>query len=207
MVFPEKVRWSLPEQPSWGGDSEESQKYVGRLRNNYKGAQEFKVEVEKELPAQGAIGQLIILPEAEAKARYGSRLTIASLNALQKDVAEGGTVTVRVLHDGTTGVDTNRYVQVRDACLYPLVPGIKMAMRYQSASGKRFGVLLVDVSGAHRTVAVREEDWPLQACQLEPGGDVFVNCVSTFGISSAAYWWGRLAAAIHRAGLTVVTAR
>ena len=34
-----------------------------------------------------------------------------------------------------------------------------------------------------------------------------MNCVGTFGISSAAYWWGRLAAAIHRAGLAAVSAR
>ena len=167
----------------------------------------FKVEVEKELRVQGAIGQLFILPEAVARARFGSRLTIASLNALQKDVAEDGTVTVRVLHVGTTGVNANRFIQVRDACIYPLAPDITMVMRCQSASGKRFWALLVVVSGAHRTVAVREEDWPLQACRLEPGGDVFVNCVGAFGISSAAYWRGRLAAALHRAGLTVVTAR
>ena len=167
---PAKVHWSLPEQPSWGGDSVEAQKYVGRTRKNYKGAREFKVQVDKELRSQGMLGQLIILPEAEARARFGARLTIAPLNALQKDVAEDGTITVRVLHDGTTGVDTNKYILVRDACLYPLAPDIKMVMRYQSSSGKRYWALLVDVSGAHRTVQVREEDWPLQACQLEPGG-------------------------------------
>ena len=37
-------------------------------------------------------------------------------------------------------------------------------------------------------------------------GDVFVNTVGTFGVSSAAYWWGRLAAAVHRTGLAVVSA-
>ena len=34
---------------------------------------------------------------------------------------------------------------------------------------------------------------------------MFINRVGTFGMSSASYWWGRLAAAIQRAGLQVVS--
>ena len=30
------------------------------------------------------------------------------------------------------------------------------------------------------------------------GGDVFVNTVGTYGIASAAYWWGRLIAIVLR---------
>ena len=44
----------------------------------------------------------------------------------------------------------------------------------------------------------------MQGCQIVPGGDVFLNTRGTFGISSAAYWWGRLAAALTRAGLLVL---
>ena len=53
------------------------------------------------------------------------------------------------------------------------------------------------------TVAVAESDWGFQACapgldDLVPEGseeeDLALNTVGTFGIASAAYWWGRLAA-------------
>ena len=115
-------------------------------------------------------------------------------------------VTVRIIHDGTKGIDLNRFIKVRDACNFPLAPDIKAVLRLQSARGLPYFGLVVDVSGAHRLIAVREEDWPLQACQLEEGGDVYVFKVGTFGVSSAAYWWGRLAAAIQRAGLAVVSA-
>ena len=78
-------------------------------------------------------------------------------------------------------------------------------MRTQASRGRPHFGLTVDVRGAHRTIVIRLEDWPLLACQLTPGGDVFVNRVGTFGISSASYWWGRLAEAIQRAELQVVS--
>ena len=49
-----------------------------------------------------------------AKERYGDRLAVASLSALEKSVAEDGEVEVRVLLDGTHGVDTKRYIKVLD---------------------------------------------------------------------------------------------
>ena len=33
---------------------------------------------------------------------------------------------------------------------------------------------------------------------------MYINMVGTFGVSSAAYWWGRLAAAVQRSGLHVL---
>ena len=42
-------------------------------------------------------------------------------------------------------------------------------------------------------------DWHLQGCQVEVGGDVYINTVCTFGAASASYnWWSRVAAAIGR---------
>ena len=56
-------------------------------------------------------------------------------------------------------------------------------------SDPHFG-MAVDVEGAHRTIAVRPLDWPLQACPVYPDGQVFLNRRGTFGLASAAYWWG-----------------
>ena len=70
-----------------------------------------------------------------------------------------------------------------------------------------------DVEGAHRIVVVDEEDWGLQACTEEslgpgvPSDDtvILLNTVGTFGVSTAGYWWGRLGAAITRAGHYVLS--
>ena len=50
---------------------------------------------------------------------------------------------------------------------------------------------------AHRMIPVREEDWPLQACRVSTGelteeSEVWINKVGTFGVGSAAYWFGRV---------------
>ena len=69
--------------------------------------------------------------------------------------------------------------------------------------GGRIGVsLLGDVGKAHRRVKIRQEDWAWQACSLDEctadGDTVYLNKVGTFGIGSAAYWWGRLGACLIR---------
>eukprot|EP00434_Breviolum_minutum_P036054 symbB.v1.2.031930.t2/scaffold3763.1/size50786/1 len=61
--------------------------------------------------------------------------------------------------------------------------------------------LIYDISRAHKLIPVAEKDWGLQAFRL-PGnrapGKVFLHTRGTFGISSAAYWWQRLAAVMVR---------
>jgi hypothetical protein len=42
---------------------------------------------------------------------------------------------------------------------------------------------------------VKEADWGFQACQLDPGS-VWLNKVGTYGMSPAAYYWARFAAAV-----------
>ena len=115
------------------------------------------------------------MPLAEASRRYGARLAIASLSALEKGVSEEGEVEVRVLHDGTNVVDTNRYICVMDGGSSPQAPDIKATMRHQSGKGVPHCGLTVDVKDAHKVVAVRPEDWPLVACQVYPDGDVYLN--------------------------------
>ena len=75
------------------------------------------------------------LGEDEAKKRHGSKLAIAALAALEKGVAADGTVTVRVIHDGTNGVDVNRFIKVQDAALMPLADDVK-AVLWESSEEK-----------------------------------------------------------------------
>ena len=56
------------------------------FRANYPSAEHFSSEVEKVLDEQASRGQFVVLPLNEAVRRYGTRLTIASLAALEKGV-------------------------------------------------------------------------------------------------------------------------
>ena len=70
----------------WGGASERALHFKGKARRNYAGAKEFAKDVEEELRSQEAVGQILIQPLARAKAMFGDRLTIASLNTLEESV-------------------------------------------------------------------------------------------------------------------------
>ena len=100
----------------------------------------------------------MVLPEAKARIRYGDRLTIASLAAIEKGLLEDGSVEVRVINDGTHGVDVNRFICVLDGGLNPIASDIKAALRVQSARGTPHFGLTVDVKGTHRLVVIRPED-------------------------------------------------
>ena len=61
------------------------------------------------------------------------------------------------------------------------------------------GMLIAfDIKSAHRLIPVQKEDWGLQSFRLSREDEVFVNMVGTFGVASAAFWWGRAAAVIFR---------
>ena len=47
-------------------------------------------------------------------------------------------------------------------------------------------------------VPVQKEDWALQSFMLDDPEEVFVNMVATFGVASAAFWWGRVASVVFR---------
>ena len=55
-----------------------------------------------------------------------------------------------------------------------------------------------DIKSAHRLVPVQEGDWGLQAFRLDKAEEVFVNQAGTFGITTASFWWGRVAATLFR---------
>ena len=71
-------------------------------------------------------------------------------------------------------------------------------MREKARTGEVTFGLTADVKEAHRQVPIHPDDWHLLGCQLERGGEVFVNTVGTFGVSSASYYWSRVSAAVGR---------
>jgi hypothetical protein len=103
-----------------------------------------------------------------------------------------------LIHDGTNGLNINSLIRQRDQLRGPTAPDAKRYLRAQEAQKAPAFGLTADIDGAHRIIQVREEDWPHQACQVRPGGNVYLNKVGTFGIATAAYWWGRIMAAMGR---------
>ena len=136
---------------------------------------------------------------SKAKAKYGDKLLVG---AIQKSVEEN---TFRIIHDGTHGVMANNRIRPRDQLRYLGVGIIQAVMHQLAAKQVPHFMLLFDVRKAHRLVPVREEDWGYQACLVDGDFDehgeqqVWLNKVGTFGMSLAAYWWGRAAAGAIRA--------
>ena len=101
----------------------------------------------------------------------------------------------------------NNRMRPRDQLRYPGVGDIQAVMHPLAAKQVPHFMLLFDVRKAHRLVPVREEDWGYQACLVDGDFDehgeqqVWLNKVGTFGMSSAAYWWGRAAAGEAKDGL------
>ena len=86
-----------------------------------------------------------------------------------------------------------RSTQVRS----PTAGELRSLMREKDALKeccKQF-VLVGDVSKAHRRVKGPPARHVPGLCRLGPG-KVWVNTVDTYGVSSAGYWWARVAAAL-----------
>ena len=131
-VFPPEQKWSFKAQPEWGGPSWRSEAFTGVTMANYPPAVKFKAEVESVLSDQEKERQILIMTEAEARKRYGTRLTIAALSALEKSTYPEGLVKVRVFHDGTNGASVNRFIQMRHGGISPMAADMKATLHQQS---------------------------------------------------------------------------
>ena len=192
-VFEEKTAWNV-------APPEEGQ--VARTVTNYSSAQARPDVILKQFEEDAAEDMMVRVPLSKAKAKYGDKLLVAALGAIQKSVEEN---TFRIIHDGTHGVMANNRIRPRDQLRYPGVGDIQAVMHQLAAKQVPHFMLLFDVRKAHRLVPVREEDWGYQACLVDGDFDehgeqqVWLNKVGTFGMSSAAYWWGQVAAGAIRA--------
>ena len=165
-------------------------------RRNYPAVATLSAEVTEVLEDHARRGQVLKLRESEAKSRYPG-LVVASLGANKKE-KPGGVITACVLHDGTNGISLNRRIRLRDQERCPFASDIKRVMREKARIGERSFALTADVKEAHRQVPIDPRDWHLLGCQVTPGSSVYINKVGTFGISSASYYWSRVAGALGR---------
>eukprot|EP00435_Cladocopium_sp_Y103_P031543 s616_g8.t1 len=188
-VYEEKTKWNLPdpEQGRWEDEL---------VRDNYRSAQDHMEKVKEQIQKDLEKGDIIEVPLSVARARYGSTLKVASLAAVPKDPAWEQ---VRVVHDATHGVEVNHHIRLVNQMRFPLFDDLEAAMaQFLSEADCRKLVMAYDFKGAHRLIPVHEDDWGKQAFRLDASDRIFVNCVGTFGVASAAFWWSRLAGTLQR---------
>merc|ERR1712013_577071 len=111
---------------------------------------------------------MLEVTSSEARAQYGGRLAVAALGAIVKAEREGGSKELRVIHDGSNGVQVNHRICVKDGSILPTVDDLRAALSSQAASGLPHFGLTIDVKEAHRQVAIRRADWGLLACRADP---------------------------------------
>jgi len=205
-VYPRKRKWALPTQahPELLDDFDFTEPV---LLENYRSAKDLQQEVEADLEDLRARGLCEKLTESEAKSRFGSRFVVASLGALVKRTTEEGERIIRLLFDGTKDVPLNAAIRVRDQEIPPGAPDLKRVLRAQAEwPSTPFG-LVADIKDAHRVVVIHPSDRHLLGCRSRPHGPIYFMSRGTFGVASASYWWGRLAAGLLRLLYRVVPER
>ncbi len=194
-VFDRRTRWNLPEQKS--KDAHLADQLSFDWRTNYASTEPHVGEVERQLEELVDKGKALKLSEDVVRRKWPGA-TPASLGALEKVGAEGQ-ISIRLLFDGSQGVDVNRRIRQRDQYRGPSAPDLKRFLRGIADTGRRAKTLTADVEDAHRLVNVRCQDWRHQICRAKAGGPIYSFLVGVFGVSSISYWWGRLAGAGLRA--------
>ena len=136
------------------------------LRDNYISAKEHAAEEQKQFEIEAEHGAMYETDLDAACAELGE-VSVASLGAIEKK--DGS---YRVIHDATHGVSVNSAIKVRDQICCPGGGDLRRAMQTLPTA-------FFSLSG----------DWKHLCCRTGTKKDdvIWVNCVGTFGVSSAAY--------------------
>ena len=161
------------------------------LMKNYASVAGNEEVILKQFRAEQELGMMSEMDEQLAKDSFPN-LLIAAQGCIQK-----ADESWRVLHDGTHGIRLNNSIALHDRTRMPTASDLRSCMCECAETGKTYLSMQADVRMAHRRILHRESDWPLLACAVEPG-KVWLNRVGTFGISTASYWWGRMASLVAR---------
>ena len=179
LIYQKKTRWNVEEA---SGEDELD-------RDNYKSTLGHEGEIEKLFKEEEALGWMEEMSEEQAKQRFKDTLRIGSLGAVIEPEK------VRVVHDGTHGINANRHVRIRDQVQLPGAGELEELLRERKLAGRRGIAVVGDAHKAHRRIKVREADWGYMGCRLTPGR-VWINRVGTYGFSSAGYFWSRFGGAV-----------
>ena len=182
-LYEEQSKWRLWVDPLVEGCRE---------AENYSSVAEHVDKVEAQFRDEERLGAMKEYKDDELVRLYGSNIAISPLAVLVESAEK-----FRVLHDGTHKTRVNHRVRCRDKLRSPGVREKHVQLRINRKSGDIPISILGDFSRAHRLVKIASDEWAMLSCKLRPN-TTWVNCVGTFGISSAAYWWSRLSGALIR---------
>ena len=189
-IYDEKTSWNVK-------DSQPGE--VPRSLENYASARCRPEVLLAQFEEEQREGLMHAVTRREAEARYPGTLVFGALGAIEKKPGSGD---FRVIFDGTHSVLTNQRIRLSDQQRFPGIGDVEAVLHELSREQTGHFSLLYDVRKAHRNIPVREEDWGYQACRVQghvnsEGEEmVWLNCVGTFGVASAAYWWGRSAGCV-----------
>ena len=195
-LYRPKRKWKLADQGDPDDYREEELAGDPLWKKNYPTLAALSDKVKDVLDDQSERGQVLKLSEREARIQYPD-LVVAALGANKKE-KPNGIISARVLFDGSNGIAVNRRTRIRDQERSPVAADLKRVMREKARLGQRTFALTADVAEAHRQIPIHPRDWHLLGCQIEAGGDVYINKVGTFGVASASYYWSRAASALGR---------
>eukprot|EP00435_Cladocopium_sp_Y103_P074174 s127_g47.t1 len=164
------------------------------IAENYPSAQISSGELEKKFREEEDLGRMYPSKLGVLKQEFGDKLRVASMAAISKP--DGS---VRPLHDATHSVMVNHEIRYQDKILCPGPAEIAATVREATETGEAPFCVSADIRAAHRLVKVRRCDWGFLCCRADSASDtVWVNKTGTFGVSSAPYWWAKLAALLGR---------
>ena len=155
--------------------------------------------IRKQFEEEVKEGLMTKVSVKKAREEWGEHLVVASLGAVKKNIEDDEW---RMVYDATHGVRVNNRIRVLDQIRFPAWPDLVAFL--DEMAGDEMGVHFLatfDASKAHRRIPRVRTEWGLLASQADssagavPADDdvLYVNTVGTVGVSSAGYWWSRLA--------------
>eukprot|EP00435_Cladocopium_sp_Y103_P065101 s792_g27.t1 len=171
---------------------------------NYATAEMSADQLEEHFRKDEVLGRMIPTTLPEAKQEYGEdAVLVAAMGAIQKPDN-----TIRPLHDDTHGINLNNKIRILDRLEVPGPEEVVELVAMASESREAAFCISADIKQAHRCVLIRKADWGRLACRSSSDSrTLWLNCVGTFGVSSAAMWWTRLFGCVGRWVLRVLGTR
>ena len=138
--------------------------------------------MQSQFEREAKLGMMVQMILRAAMTEYGYDLMIVAIAAIEK---KGRTDKVGVIFDGTSGVDLNPGIRVRDNVRYSTAADAKVAVGAKADKGGLHFSIEYDVLMAHRQVPVLRVDWGRRACQVK-GSDASAAKEAVARITEAA---------------------
>eukprot|EP00971_Amphidinium_carterae_P027745 547068-Amphidinium_carterae.1 len=102
----------------------------------------------------------------------------------------------RTIYDASvTQVNDNIRAHIPEKTEAPGAADLRHILALEHAAGHKLLAMKMDVSSAHRRIRIARKDWRYMVALCE--GAYYANEVGTFGVASAQWYWGRVAALLN----------